>query len=338
MGKSIMELGGWQQPPTPTHTPPVYQWFTGQREVTVKLKEAQVDRLGDPLTVPDRPESHQARPPKPRLTRRCTKPNCTPLSATKIPFGGTVWVDPLETRGDKAGFVNRHLDRRIRDKAGRVIRNSFGQNLIDIKGLTFDEVPLGYLDWLSGQPWLYGPFAHRLSLYLSHPAIQKELEALFPDPEDDSRQPPFMAAAVGPGLLQSAPNGVGHDRWHSQPMPKEEVEPTFYKGRTWAWRVAADLLLSTEAEPEFAEAQVINFEDVRQAAKLLPKEVVDRLRAALRAQQQKLKERAERELLQLEIAEYAWARWQRKLRTAKARATKLIRKEAATFILQRKLS
>ena len=43
---------------------------------------------------------------------------------------------------------------------------------------------------LAGQPWLRpGPLETRLYAYLKKPCIQKLIEDLFPDPEDDSRQP-----------------------------------------------------------------------------------------------------------------------------------------------------
>lgn len=59
-------------------------------------------------------------------------------------------------------------------------------------GQTFDEVPLGYLDWLSGQSYVnYGWLRDRLTQYLTRPVIVRELEEIFPDVEDDSRQPAF---------------------------------------------------------------------------------------------------------------------------------------------------
>src|SRR5262245_40749971 len=52
---------------------------------------------------------------------------------------------------------------------------------IAIPAKTFDEVPLGYLDWLSGQSYVsYGWLRSRLTAYLTHPAIQRELEDIFP--------------------------------------------------------------------------------------------------------------------------------------------------------------
>lgn len=47
------------------------------------------------------------------------------------------------------------------------------------KNLTFDDIPLGYLDWLAAQKWLYGMFETRLYAYLKHPCIQRELDQEF---------------------------------------------------------------------------------------------------------------------------------------------------------------
>ena len=44
------------------------------------------------------------------------------------------------------------------------------------KGRPFDEIPLGYLDWLVGQDWLFADLREQLGRYLSHPTIAQELE------------------------------------------------------------------------------------------------------------------------------------------------------------------
>lgn len=45
------------------------------------------------------------------------------------------------------------------------------------KGKTFDEVPLSYLDWMSGECDLRDPeFRRALTEYLNHPTIAGELE------------------------------------------------------------------------------------------------------------------------------------------------------------------
>lgn len=56
---------------------------------------------------------------------------------------------------------------------------------IDERG--FRQTGLGYLDWLSGQAYIYGDFRKRLIAFLSYPSIARQLDELFPDPDDDSR-------------------------------------------------------------------------------------------------------------------------------------------------------
>src|SRR4051794_16217888 len=120
--------------------------------------------------------------------------------------------------------------------------------LISLKGLTFDEVPLRYLDWLSGDPllgterirvngkWItrerrmqtYGQLRRRLSLYLSKPAIQHELDELFPDQDDDSRQPLFVGN--GGDQCSCLVNDPRADRWHGQTMPEDPTrEGRFFR-------------------------------------------------------------------------------------------------------------
>src|SRR4051794_1658146 len=113
-----------------------------------------------------------------------------PLSLTKMPFG-SVWIrhnDPLAIKYPwKLDRINGKLRK-------HPFREMCDHVLISLKGLTFDEVPLRYLDWLSGDPllgterirvngkWItrerrmetYGQLRRRLSLYLSKPAIQHE--------------------------------------------------------------------------------------------------------------------------------------------------------------------
>ena len=43
------------------------------------------------------------------------------------------------------------------------------------RGETFDEIPLGYLDWLMGNVELREPLKSRLKEYLTHPTIEREL-------------------------------------------------------------------------------------------------------------------------------------------------------------------
>lgn len=112
-------------------------------------------------------------------------------------------------------------------------------------GEVFDTVPLGYLDWLIGQDWLYGEFKKRLLLYINRPAIQRELEELFPDPEDDSRRPLFFGSDPGP--LSCKLDCPHRHRWHGQEMPKA-LEPIDWQPpshcQRWfaAWQTVADFI------------------------------------------------------------------------------------------------
>lgn len=53
------------------------------------------------------------------------------------------------------------------------VKMPFGQYV----GFAFDRIPLSYLDWLSGQPWMeYGWLREALTRYLTHPTIVRELD------------------------------------------------------------------------------------------------------------------------------------------------------------------
>src|SRR5262245_6715858 len=99
--------------------------------------------------------------------RRC-------LSHTTLPFGkyGPQTYQPID---DEQGNIRwQYLP-------------STKQQTIHIPAKTFDEVPLSYLDWLSGQSYVnYGWLRERLTAYLTRPVIKRELDELFPDPDDDS--------------------------------------------------------------------------------------------------------------------------------------------------------
>lgn len=56
------------------------------------------------------------------------------------------------------------------------VKIPFGQ----YANMPFDQIPLSYLDWLSGQPWMeYGWLREALTRYLTHPTILRELDAEF---------------------------------------------------------------------------------------------------------------------------------------------------------------
>ncbi len=246
----------------------------------------------------------------------CT--HCTPkvrcLSHTQIPFDGTVWMDTSEPEfRTLQPFI-------IRTKNGAV-RDPHGRYLVSLKGRTFDEVPLRYLDWLSGQKWVYGPFRRRLTLYLTKPCIKRELEALFPDPEDDSNTPAFM---------------VQHQYTNREPMPKEDTEPWNWipekMTRTRAWQIIVDLLILTESLPQLVEVPILDFHEIHEACKLVPPSVASQARQAFRDWQSKLEALAARHLLQEELADRFNALWNHKLKRAPINARARVKRIRSKYI------
>jgi len=129
---------------------------------------------------------------------------------------------------------------------------------------TFDEIPLGYLDWLSGQDWLsYGTLRKRLTAYLTHPCIQRELDELFPEEWDDSRTPIFRVPFTQ----------------RREPMPKEfvpdldeetrEESTRFTPGSAWSF--VADTIESLETITDPNDFLAINRTKLHQAVQLLGK-------------------------------------------------------------------
>src|SRR4051812_5741237 len=92
-----------------------------------------------------------------------------PLRKTQVPFNAKCWLDvndPLIKKYPER-LRNYGCERLVGGFAG-LINDGNGRLLFHLKGLTFEEVPLGYLDWLSGQSWLYGAFRTRLTMYLTY--------------------------------------------------------------------------------------------------------------------------------------------------------------------------
>lgn len=139
----------------------------------------------------------------------------------------------------------------------------------------FDAIPLSYLDWLSGQDWLYGDLRKRLTRYLNKPCIQQELEALFPDPDDDSRKPAFTVAST---------------YTRREPMPKADDEPRDWQPtllrRFQAWELAADILQAIE-DAECVE-DLPEWDHTDQMRRLLPAQAIQQLEAAYRQKRDNL--------------------------------------------------
>jgi hypothetical protein len=187
---------------------------------------------------------------------KCTrcKPHRPCLSHSFLPFG-QIWLElnhPL---------LRKYPERRIRDQDG-FHRDDSGRYLFSLKGLSFDECPLGWLDWLAGQDWLYeGEFRRRLFAYLRHPCIARELDDMFPDPDDDSRKPAFIAH------LQK-------DKWHGQLRHKEEPEPTADNELRpmrpqEAWETIADFLMIDLETIDIGSA-LESFFWIKRAVKAIP--------------------------------------------------------------------
>jgi uncharacterized protein (DUF3820 family) len=148
-------------------------------------------------------------------------------------------------------------------------------------GQTFDATPLGYLDWLSGQDWLYGPFRQRLTAYIKHPCIWQELQAMFPDPDAE-------------------PYDFEPSRQRREPMPKASHESSDWVPRPirpmQLWVEAADWLLYFEQHNDPNDIFEVDFERLHCLCKQLPK-LASTLRSAYSQFRLRLREaKAERYL------------------------------------------
>lgn len=133
----------------------------------------------------------------------------------------------------------------------------------EYEGLTFDQIPLSYLDWLSGQDWLWGELRHRLTLYINRPVIWRILEEQFQDPD-------LKPSEFDPCGYLSEP-----DKWHGQTMPKEKVVPkpvTWWPGWKESWNLILDFLcfLESSSNPKDSE-RVVETTDALPGEYSLPK-------------------------------------------------------------------
>jgi hypothetical protein len=206
-------------------------------------------------------------------TAQCTrcKPNKPCLSHSFLPFG-QCWLE-LDSP-----LLKAYPERRIREASGDFKRDDSGRFFFNLKGLSFDETPLGYLDWLAGQEWLRpGVFRDRLFKYLRHPCIQRELEDLFPDPDDDSRKPAFTTQVK--------------DRWHGQIRHKEEPPPELDEedkpmNLFRAWHIIADYMTINVEAIELSEHLDLKQQLIGPAVKFiktLTEDVRNQIRAKYRA-------------------------------------------------------
>lgn len=225
----------------------------------------------------------------------CQRTPC--LSHTPIPFNGTMRVQPNDS------MLRKHVNRIRRTVDGRHVR-AMGPDgeptyyEVGLKGLTFDEIAqfengLSYLDWLAGRDWLYGDFEKRLYAYLRNPCIKRELEKEFPDPEDDSYEPLFMAQDLPPGLCYSWPNGK-QDKWHG--VHAQKPEPDTWQSEVMsnrkAWSLAADFLhrFETATDPNDYLDLFDDLAELREVCSKITQEAAAKLRAAYRSYRERMKE------------------------------------------------
>lgn len=144
---------------------------------------------------------------------------------------------------------------------------------------TFDETPLEYLDWLSGQPWVYGALRHRLTKYLQHPPIQRELERLFPDSETEPTN--FEPSQF-----------LRKHKWHGQTIPRQYRDPpTKTRGQQWkeAWERAADYLDRFQTAEDPNDLLDLDFADLKATCESISREAAQKLRDAYRLYRQRLR-------------------------------------------------
>jgi hypothetical protein len=199
-----------------------------------------------------------------------------PLSFTRIPFDGTCWMSRQEIQQARKAVSRLFLV--------STQPNAFDQLLVRTKGLPFDVLPLRYLDWLAGQPWLYGEFKDRLERYLKKPCIQRELDSLFPDES--------ACIQGGQGDVWCSTEERVHHTWHGQPMPEEFIpisdDPPPMKPYT-AWKVAADFLSFLDTHDDPHDLLDIDFHELAQACRLLPAGPVQHLRHAYKSWRQQVR-------------------------------------------------
>lgn len=148
----------------------------------------------------------------------------------------------------------------------------FGQ----YRGQTFDQVPLGYLDWLGSQDWLYGEFKTRLHQYLSRSCIEQELSYMFRDRELDASD-----FSIQDQLK---------DKWHGQPMPPAP-EPWDWQPdnrRMPLWDLAADLSIAIDHCETVDQLDLLERDERIPKLSTLPKQVMDRIRQQFTAKRQTL--------------------------------------------------
>src|SRR4051812_42288602 len=85
------------------------------------------------------------------------------------------------------------------------------------RGRTFDETPLTFLDWLAGQDWFTGKAMVYVQTYLSHPAIQRQLEEELAAAEPKDSFIPTLDAVPQKDVINPNPDPNGSGSVTSRP-------------------------------------------------------------------------------------------------------------------------
>ncbi len=209
----------------------------------------------------------------------------TAIDRNRLPFAGHCWMTREEARAFRKArpgnrlFVVLHPDFAPlpdddgRFPNGRPLTDSAGRCLVAVGGCKFEDIPLRYLDWLSGQPWVYGELRQRLTAYLTQDVIQRELDAEFRDKEFESngfnivgvptvvteritrpvpgkhprrKKPPMETVTVS---VLKFTGGVHDHKWHGQAPPHEEPGDDYKPrkiSRAQRWQWLAELALAID--------------------------------------------------------------------------------------------
>lgn len=107
-----------------------------------------------------------------------------------IPFQGTCWLTreqlqeamkfgPVKLEGSCAQYNNSNNWKPITDVSGTAPHRW----LVKTQGMQLQQLPMKYLDYLAGQPWLYGAFEQWLYVYLERESSQLLLKDELPKDE-----------------------------------------------------------------------------------------------------------------------------------------------------------
>lgn len=201
----------------------------------------------------------------------------------QIPFNAMIRPTPTETplrkqldEQDQVHLANVLATRlnlpRFCDTTYRnaVAGQDYNQDRINARGFTLDEMPLDYLDWLSGQQWVYGYLRNALTSYLESPEIARELEEKFPIPDRADTDFDWQPEKAFPGgQIERTAGKKGTSSWrqkdrqHWQPVPTSKPVETKtkdqlplgpndgFKSTQEVWTKALDLMEQFDQAREY---------------------------------------------------------------------------------------